>query len=123
MAAMTGTLILKLDSQTYETEEGSLDVEFGGDVYEGKMAPATGAYNDFAKTLPGSVSATLHATKAADIEFLRKFRGGEVVVSCKDTKKQWQMNNASISESLKLQDNGRGMPIKLMGQPLVQTKG
>ena len=123
MAKMTGTLILKLDSQVFETEEGSVEFELGGAVFEGKIAPATGAYNDFEKTVPGSCSATLHATKDVDVEFLRKFRGGEVVMTCKDTKKQWQMNGASISESLKLQDNGRGIPIKLMGQPWVQTKG
>lgn len=123
MANMTGTLIFKLDSQVFETEEGSVEFELGGDVFEGKMAPATGAYNTFAKTVPGSASATLHATKAVDIEFLRRFRGGEVVMTCKDTKKQWQMNDASISETLKLQDNGRGIPIKLMGKPWVQTKG
>ena len=123
MANMTGTLILKLDSQVFETEEGSIEIDFGGAVFEGKMAPATGAYNDFEKTMPGSVSATLHHTTVVDVEFLRRFRGGEVVISCRDTKKQWQMNGASISEPLKLQDNGRGMPIKLMGQPIVQTKG
>lgn len=123
MAAMTGTLIFKLDSQTYETEEGSVDVEFGGPVYEGKIAPSTGRYNDFEKTTPGKISATLHHTKEVDVEFLRRFRDGEVVIECKDTKKQWQMNGASISESLKLQDNGRGMPITVMGAPLVQTKG
>lgn len=123
MAKITGTLILKLDSQVYETEEGSIEMVMGGPVFEGKMAPSTGAYNTFEKTVPGEVSATLHATKEADLEFLRRFRGGEAVLSCRDTGKQWQMNDACISESLKLQDNGRGIPLKLMGKPWVQTKG
>lgn len=123
MANMTGTLILKLGSQVFETEEGSLEVEFGGAVFEGKIAPATGAFNTFEKTIPGSISATLHHTKVTDVEFLRRFRDGEAVLQCKDTKKQWQMNDACIAETVKLQDNGRGMPIKLMGTPLVQTKG
>lgn len=123
MAAMTGTLILKLDSATYETEEGSVEFELGGPVFEGKVAPSTGEYNDWEKTTPGSLTATLHHTKAVDVEFLRRFRGGEAVVICRDTKKQWQMNGASISETLKLSDNGRGMSLKLMGKPWVQTKG
>ena len=123
MAAMTGTLILKLDSQTMETEEGSVEAELGGPVFEGKVSPATGEYNDFEKTVPGVLTAVLHHTKATDVEFLRRFRGGEVVFECRDTKKAWQMSDASIAEGLKLQDAGRGMPVKFMGKPFVQTKG
>lgn len=122
MAAMTGILILKLDSQVFETEEGSIEVVFGGEVFESKVSPATGGVNNFRKLVGGEVSATLHNTKATDIEFLRHFREGEVVLVDKDTRKEWQMTNASIAEALKLQDNGRGMPLKLVGNPFTQTK-
>ncbi len=122
MASMTGILILKLDSQVFETEEGSIELDLGGEVYESKVSPATGRVNNFSKLMPGRATATIHNTKECDVEFLRRFRAGEVVAECRDTGKQWQMNNASIGESVKLQDNGRGMPLVLVGDPWIQTK-
>lgn len=122
MAAMTGTITLKLNSGVFETEEGSIEVEFGGEVFESKVSPATNTVNNFSKMTMGKVSCTLHHTKATDVEFIRSFREGEVVLNCKETGKQWS-STMSIAEGVKLQDNGRGMPIVLNGTRFKQTKG
>lgn len=121
MAAMTGTLILKLQSQVFETMEGSIEVEFGGEVFESVPSPATSTSNTFSKFVQGRITTTLQHTKATDVEFLRRFREGEVVLVCKETKREWQ-STMSIAESLKLQDNGRGMPLVLVGTPFTMTK-
>lgn len=121
MAQMTGILTLKLDSQVFETESGSIEVDFGGEVQKTKPSPSTGRTNRYSELMIGKVTVTLHHTKACDVEFLRNFKDGEVVIECKDTKKQWQ-SKMSLAESCKLQDQGRGMPLVLEGDPFTQTK-
>lgn len=122
MAAMTGTLLLKMESQLFETEQGSIEIELGGEVVKGKPSPATGGVNTYTEMTLGRATQTLHATKKTDIEFLRRFRESEVVFTCRDTGKQWQ-SIMSTSESVKLQDNGRGIPLVLEGTPFIQTSG
>jgi hypothetical protein len=99
-----------------------MEVEFGGEVFKSKPSPSTNEVNTYSEFAMGKVTVTLHHTKATDVEFLRRFREGEVVLECRETGKQWQ-STMSISESCKLQDNGRGMPLVLEGGAFIQTKG
>jgi hypothetical protein len=120
MAKMTGIVIIKLDSKVIETEPGSVEIDFGGEVSKTKPSPATKRANYYSEFMPGKLTCTAHHTTDLDIEEMRKKGEMEVVFRCKDTKREWS-SMMCLAESIKLQDQGRGMPLSFEGNEFVQT--
>lgn len=120
MAKMTGIVIIKLDSKVIETEPGSVEIDFGGKVKKAKPSPATDSVNYYSEFMPGKLTLTGHHTKNIDVEELRNLDEIEVVFKCTDTKREWS-SLMCLAESIKLQDQGRGMPLSFEGNAFKQT--
>lgn len=120
MAKMTGIVIIKWNSQVIETEPGSVEIDLGGKVNKAKPSPSTDSVNYYSEYMPGKLTLTSHHTRNLDVESIRAADEVEIVFRCSDTRREWA-SNMCLAESIKLQDQGRGMPLSFEGNAFKLT--